>query len=315
MAKDKRKGLGTGLEALFGDTQPEQAPKAAPEAVTELPVMKIEPRSDQPRRHFDEAALQELAESIEKHGVIQPITVRPQESGYYQIIAGERRWRAARRAGLETVPVHILTVDEQKALEMALVENLQREDLNPIEEAQGYEVLQQTYGMTQEAVALSVGKSRPAIANALRLLMLSEPVRKLVESGELSAGHARALLPLEHPDVQLNIAETIIQKHLSVRRAEALVDSLLKQPEARMHIATRAISIIRSATEADTLTCRRSFNQPFPFQWCRSLCLPCRETTGFLRGGRLHRPLLRLRRCFAFRKCSACRPCSRRPCR
>ena len=163
--------------------------------------------------------------------MIQPITVRPQDNGYYQIIAGERRWRAARRAGLETVPVHILTVDEQKALEMALVENLQREDLNPIEEAQGYEVLQQNYGMTQEAVANSVGKSRPAIANALRLLMLSEPVRKLVETGELSAGHARALLPLEHPDVQWTVAQEILQKRLSVRRAEALVDSLLKQPK------------------------------------------------------------------------------------
>ena len=254
MAKDKRKGLGTGLEALFGDTQPEQAPKAAPEAVTELPVMKIEPRSDQPRRHFDEAALQELAESIEKHGVIQPITVRPQESGYYQIIAGERRWRAARRAGLETVPVHILTVDEQKALEMALVENLQREDLNPIEEAQGYEVLQQTYGMTQEAVALSVGKSRPAIANALRLLMLSEPVRKLVESGELSAGHARALLPLEHPDVQWNVAQEILKKKLSVRRAEALVDSLLREPAQK--------EIRRSAGGVDYLgECARELEQ------------------------------------------------------
>ena len=254
MAKDKRKGLGTGLEALFGDTQPEQAPKAAPEAVTELPVMKIEPRSDQPRRHFDEAALQELAESIEKHGVIQPITVRPQESGYYQIIAGERRWRAARRAGLETVPVHILTVDEQKALEMALVENLQREDLNPIEEAQGYEVLQQTYGMTQEAVALSVGKSRPAIANALRLLMLSEPVRTLVESGELSAGHARALLPLEHPDVQWNVAQEILKKKLSVRRAEALVDSLLREPAQK--------EIRRSAGGVDYLgECARELEQ------------------------------------------------------
>lgn len=229
MAKDRKKGLGTGLGALFGE-EPAAEPAVQEQVITELPVMKIEPRSDQPRRHFDEQALQELAESIEQHGMIQPITVRPQPSGYYQIIAGERRWRAARKAGLETVPVHILTVDEQKSLEMALVENLQREDLNPIEEAQGYEVLQQTYGMTQEAVANSVGKSRPAIANALRLLMLSEPVRKLVESGELSAGHARALLPLEHPDVQWNVAQEILRRRLSVRRAEALVDSLLKDP-------------------------------------------------------------------------------------
>lgn len=232
MAKDKKKALGTGLEALFTeDVTLEENRERAIKDITELPVMKIEPRQDQPRRRFDEEALEDLAESIAKHGVIQPITVRPQESGYYQIIAGERRWRAARKAGLETVPVHILTVDEQKAMEMALVENLQRENLNPIEEAQGYEVLQQTYGMTQEEVAQSVGKSRPAIANSMRLLMLSEEVRKLVEEGELSAGHARTLLPLEHPDVQLNVAQTIIAKKLSVRRAEALVDSLLKMPE------------------------------------------------------------------------------------
>lgn len=232
MAKDKKKGLGTGLEALFTeDLTLEENKERALKEITELPVQKVEPRQDQPRRRFDEEALEDLAESIAKHGVIQPITVRPQESGYYQIIAGERRWRAARKAGLETVPVHILTVDEQKAMEMALVENLQREDLNPIEEAQGYEVLQQTYGMTQEEVAQSVGKSRPAIANALRLLMLSEDVRKLVEDGELSAGHARTLLPLEHPDVQYQVAQTILSKKLSVRRAEALVDSLLKSPE------------------------------------------------------------------------------------
>ena len=232
MAKDKKQGLGTGLEALFTeDLTLEENRERAEKEISELPIMKIEPRQDQPRRRFDEAALEDLADSIAKHGVIQPITVRPQESGYYQIIAGERRWRAARRAGLETVPVRILTVDEQKAMEMALVENLQREDLNPIEEAQGYESLQQTYGMTQEEVAQSVGKSRPAIANAMRLLMLSEDVRRLVEEGELSAGHARALLPLEHPDVQMNVAQTILAKKLSVRRAEALVDSLLKAPK------------------------------------------------------------------------------------
>ena len=227
MAVKEKRGLGIGLEALFGT----ELQMLEDEEVVTLPITKVEPRQDQPRDHFDEERLQDLASSISRHGLIQPVIVRKLDSGDYQIIAGERRWRAARKAGLETVPVHILTVDEQKAMEMALVENLQREDLNPIEEAQGYEVLQQTYGMTQEEVAQSVGKSRPAIANAMRLLMLSEPVRQMVESGELSAGHARALLPLEHPDVQLNIAQTILQKHLSVRRAEALVDSLLKQPE------------------------------------------------------------------------------------
>ena len=229
MSKEKKKRLGTGLDALFGEDL--SLEEETEESVFELPVVKIEPREDQPRRRFDEEALEELAESIRQHGLIQPITVRPEENGYYQIIAGERRWRAARLAGLETVPVHVLTVDEQKAMEMALVENLQREDLNPIEEAQGYEMLQQTYGMTQEAVASSVGRSRPAIANAIRLLALSEPVRKLVENGELSAGHARTLLPLSDPDMQLKTARTILEKNLSVRRAEALVDNLLKEPQ------------------------------------------------------------------------------------
>ncbi len=259
MAKDKKKGLGTGLEALFTeDLTLEENRERAEKDISELPVMKIEPRQDQPRRRFDEEALEELADSIAKHGVIQPITVRPQESGYYQIIAGERRWRAARKAGLETVPVHILTVDEQKAMEMALVENLQREDLNPIEEAQGYEILQQTYGMTQEEVAQSVGKSRPAIANSMRLLMLSEDVRRLVEEGELSAGHARALLPLEHPDVQMNVAQTIIAKKLSVRRAEALVDSLLKAPEPVQEKDGTAVDYLgECARELETALGRR----------------------------------------------------------
>lgn len=259
MAKDKKKALGTGLEALFTeDLTLEENRERAEKDISELPVMKIEPRQDQPRRWFDEEALEELADSIAKHGVIQPITVRPQESGYYQIIAGERRWRAARKAGLETVPVHILTVDEQKAMEMALVENLQREDLNPIEEAQGYEILQQTYGMTQEEVAQSVGKSRPAIANSMRLLMLSEDVRRLVEEGELSAGHARALLPLEHPDVQMNVAQTIIAKKLSVRRAEALVDSLLKAPEPVQEKDGTAVDYLgECARELETALGRR----------------------------------------------------------
>lgn len=229
MSKEKKKRLGTGLDALFGEDL--SLEEETEEVVFELPVVKIEPREDQPRRRFDEEALEELAESIRQHGLIQPITVRPEENGYYQIIAGERRWRAARLAGLETIPVHVLTVDEQKAMEMALVENLQREDLNPIEEAQGYEMLQQTYGMTQEAVASSVGRSRPAIANAIRLLALSEPVRKLVENGELTAGHARTLLPLSDPNMQLQAARTILEKNLSVRRAEALVDNLLKESE------------------------------------------------------------------------------------
>lgn len=231
MAKDKKKGLGMGLDALFGEESPAESKINA--AVTELPIAKIEPRADQPRKHFDEQSLQDLSESIEKHGLIQPITVRELESGYYQIIAGERRWRAARKAGLETVPVHIITADERKAMEMALVENLQREDLNPIEEALGYQTLQNEYGLTQDTVAKTVGRSRPAVANALRLLTLSEQVRELVESGMLSAGHARTLLPLEDAEVQLEAANAVIAKDLSVRRTEALVAELLKEKKSK----------------------------------------------------------------------------------
>ena len=230
MAKDKKKGLGMGLDALFGEEI--NAPEAENAEITELPIEKIEPRADQPRKHFDEQALLDLSESIEKHGLIQPITVRPLESGYYQIIAGERRWRASRKAGLDTVPVHIITADEQKAMEMALVENLQREDLNPIEEALGYQTLQNEYGLTQDAVAKTVGRSRPAVANAMRLLSLSEPVRELVETGMLSAGHARALLPLEDAELQLEAANTVIAKELSVRRTESLAAELLKEKKS-----------------------------------------------------------------------------------
>lgn len=202
MGKDGKKGLGIGLGALFGEELPRPDTQAG-EAVTLLPLAKIEPRADQPRKRFDETALAELSESIREYGLIQPITVRPLESGYYQIIAGERRWRASRMAGLTEVPVRVITADEQRAMEMALVENLQREDLNPIEEAKGYRALLDDYGMTQDEVAQSVGKSRPAVANAMRLLALSEPVRKLVEDGTLSAGHARALIPIEDPQKQL----------------------------------------------------------------------------------------------------------------
>ena len=171
-----------------------------------------------------------MSESIREYGLIQPITVRPLESGYYQIIAGERRWRASRMAGLTEVPVRVITADEQRAMEMALVENLQREDLNPIEEAKGYQALLDDYGMTQDEVAQSVGKSRPAVANAMRLLALSEPVRKLVEDGTLSAGHARALIPIEDPPKQLAAAQAVIEKGLSVRKTEALAAQILKAP-------------------------------------------------------------------------------------
>ena len=223
------RGLGKGLGALLGDA----ALRTDTSDNLYLPISQIEPYANQPRRHFDEEALQDLADSIREHGIIQPLTVRRLSSGYYQIIAGERRWRASRMAGLREVPVRILTADEQRAMEMALVENLQREDLNPIEEAKGYRALQDVYGMTQDDVAQSVGKSRPAVANATRLLALSEPVLKLVEDGTLSAGHARALLPLSDAQVQLAAAKTVIEKGLSVRRAEALAAQLLKETQEK----------------------------------------------------------------------------------
>lgn len=227
MAKDGKKGLGIGLGALFGEELPSPDTQAE-EEITLLPIAKIEPRPDQPRKRFDEVALAELSESIQEYGLIQPITVRPLVSGYYQIIAGERRWRASRMAGLSEVPVRVITADEQRAMEMALVENLQREDLNPIEEAKGYKTLLDEYGMTQDEVAQSVGKSRPAVANAMRLLALSDAVLKLVEDGTLSAGHARALIPIEDSKTQLEAAQTVIEKGLSVRKTEALAAQLLQ---------------------------------------------------------------------------------------
>lgn len=227
MAKDGKKGLGIGLGALFGEELPSPETQAK-EEITLLPIAKIEPRPDQPRKRFDEVALAELSESIQEYGLIQPITVRPLESGYYQIIAGERRWRASRMAGLNEVPVRVITADEQRAMEMALVENLQREDLNPIEEAKGYKTLLDEYGMTQDEVAQSVGKSRPAVANAMRLLALTDAVLKLVEDGTLSAGHARALIPIEDSKTQLEAAQAVIEKGLSVRKTEALAAQLLQ---------------------------------------------------------------------------------------
>ena len=221
-----KKGLGTGLGALFGD-EPEVVPSDM------LPISRVEPRSGQPRTVFDEPALQELSESIAAHGVLQPITVRKLDSGYYQIIAGERRWRAARMAGLTEVPVRIIEADDRKAQELALVENLQRENLNPMEEAKGYRVLMEDFGLTQEAVSLSVGKSRPAVANALRLLSLPDAIADMLEKGELSSGHARALLPMEDKLLQLETAKKIVEKGLSVRQTEALVASLLKAPKQK----------------------------------------------------------------------------------
>ena len=225
MAKKEKRGLGTGLDVLFGaDTAEEENGE-----ITTLPLTKVEPREDQPRERFDEEALRELSESIAQFGLIQPITVRKLDTGYYQIIAGERRWRAARLAGLQEVPVRVIEADEKLTAELALVENLQREDLNPIEEAKGYQTLMERYGLTQEETARSVGRSRPAIANALRLLGLSPSVLQLVETGKLSAGHARALLGLPTDALQLSAAAEIMEKELSVRRTEQLVRRLLRE--------------------------------------------------------------------------------------
>ena len=237
----KKGGLGSGLGALFGDSD---APKRASTEST-LPISRIEPRSDQPRSRFDDAAMEELTESIRQHGLIQPITVRKLDEGYYQIVAGERRWRAARAAGLTEVPVRIIEADDRTAMELALVENLQREDLNPIEEAKGYRTLMQEYGLTQADAAAAVGKSRPAVANALRLLSLSEPVAQLVEEGRLSAGHARALLPIQDARRLREAAQAVMDKHLSVRQTEALAARLAKEPAQRAPTDAPAVDYIR----------------------------------------------------------------------
>ncbi len=224
-----QKGLGKGLGALFGDIN-EQTETPAEGAVS-LPLQKIEPNPLQPRKTFDPDELASLAESIRMHGIIQPLTVRKLPSGFYQIIAGERRWRAARLAGLSDVPVVIIEADDKKAMELALIENLQRADLNPIEEALGYQELMGTYEMTQEQAAARVGKSRPAVANALRLLSLSPAVLELVRDGALSAGHARALLPVKDEAQQLSLAQKVMALGLSVRQTEALCKKLSKQAQ------------------------------------------------------------------------------------
>ena len=217
MASKKPSGLGRGLGALLGD----DVMKTASSGSLSLPISQVETCSSQPRKRFDDESLQELADSISQHGIIQPLTVRKLSSGYYQIIAGERRWRAARLAGLQEVPVIVIEADDRKAAELAMIENLQREDLNPMEEAAGVQSLIEAYHMTQEEAAQRVGKSRSAVTNALRLLGLTPSVRKLVEEGKLSAGHARALVPLS-PSLQESAASAIVSGGLSVRQTEAL---------------------------------------------------------------------------------------------
>ncbi len=218
----KMKGLGKGLDALLGDDFTNE-----PEVKSSLflPLSQVESCAAQPRKQFDPDALADLADSIRQHGIIQPLTVRKLQSGYYQIIAGERRWRAARMAGLRQVPVVVIEADDRKAMELAMIENLQREDLNPMEEAEGYRTLMEQYGLTQEETSQRVGKSRSAVANALRLLHLSDEVRALVEEGKLSGGHARALVPLT-AELQKKAAAAIIKDDLSVRQTELLVKKL-----------------------------------------------------------------------------------------
>ena len=223
----KQRGLGRGLGALIGDF-PEEPESGA---VTNLPLQKVEPNPDQPRRTFDEEELQALADSIAAHGILQPLAVRASGGGFYQIIAGERRWRAARMAGLSEVPVVVLEADDRTVMELALVENLQRQDLNPMEEAEGYQRLMKEYGLTQEEAAARVGKSRPAVANALRLLLLPEEVRSLVEDGTISAGHARAILSLPAARLQKAAAQKIVALRLSVRQAEAMCKRMLQEEE------------------------------------------------------------------------------------
>ena len=220
------KGLGRGLGALLGDFEEVSQEQSA---YRMLPIYKVEPNPDQPRQDFDEEELQLLADSITVHGVIQPLTVRELPSGYYQIIAGERRWRAARLAELSEVPAVVIEADDKKAMELALIENLQRQDLNPVEEALGYRSLMQDYGLTQEDAAARVGKSRPAVANSLRLLHLPEEIQSKVRSGVLTAGHARAILSLKSEKKQLEAAQKIAALGLSVRQAELLCKNMTRE--------------------------------------------------------------------------------------
>ena len=222
-----QKGLGKGLGALLGDFSEEYNEKSP---YQKLPIYKVEPNPNQPRQDFDEEELQALADSVTEHGIVQPLTVRQLESGYYQIIAGERRWRAARIAGLSEVPAVIIEADDKKAMELALIENLQRQDLNPVEEALGYKSLMEDYGLTQEDTAKRVGKSRPAVANALRLLGLCPEVLEKLRSGELTAGHARAVLTVKTPKKQQEAAQKIIALGLSVRQAELLCKNMTREP-------------------------------------------------------------------------------------
>lgn len=221
----KKGGLGRGLDALFADNSVEESSQTP----VKLKIMEIEPNREQPRKIFDEAALSELADSIATHGVIQPLLVRPIKDGGYQLVAGERRWRAARIAGLTEVPVVIKDLTDSETVELAMVENLQREDLNPLEEALGYKFMMEKLSITQDEAAQKVGKSRPAVANALRLLKLPDDIQTMVENKQLSPGHARALLSFESEAQMLEVAKLIVAKGLSVREIEKMAQNSKKE--------------------------------------------------------------------------------------
>ena len=235
------KGLGKGLGALLGDFSDDTLEKSAYQM---LPIYKVEPNPDQPRQDFNGEELQALADSIEIHGIIQPLTVRELPSGYYQIIAGERRWRAARIANLSEVPVVIIEADDRKVKELALIENLQRQDLNPVEEAMGYQSLIQEYGLTQEDAAKQVGKSRPAVANALRLLNLNPEVLEMLRQNKLTAGHARAVLVLKTEKKQIEAAQKIFALGLSVRQAELLCKNMAKETPGKREPEVFAVDYV-----------------------------------------------------------------------
>lgn len=242
-----QKGLGRGLGALLGDFDQDAAEDSAYKL---LPLHRVEPNPDQPRQDFDEEELAALAESIRVHGVLQPLTVRETGGGYYQIIAGERRWRASRMAGLTDVPAIVIEADDRKAKELALIENLQRQDLNSVEEALGYQSLMNEFGLTQEEAAQRVGKSRPAVANALRLLTLDEKVLDMLRAGELTAGHAKAILMLKSEKKQLEAAQKIANLGLSVRQAELLCKNMSKEQPEKKDPAAFQVDYVRECEKS-----------------------------------------------------------------
>lgn len=223
-----RKGLGKGLDALFDENG---SSENSGSVIFDLKLTQIEPNREQPRKHFDEEKLALLAESIKEHGLLQPITVNKTQDGLYTIVAGERRWRAAKIAGLSTIPAIIKNINKKTVTELALIENLQREDLNPIEEARGYKVLADEYGMTQEEISRRIGKKRSTVSNSLRFLSLGEDVQAMIVSGEISGGHAKAILSVSDRQMQSALAQKIVQNHLTVRQAEALAASIHKTPK------------------------------------------------------------------------------------